>query len=148
MPTGNAVSHAASNEVVNIKELGDAVRRKRDEMRMGLRAVADATGVSASTISRIENGTCQPSTENIVRLAEWLRMPMERFIGARDHAGVEGAPVIYFPQEATPDIVEVHLRADRNLSAEAASALAEMFRVAYKQFSRPADDKHKHGRRK
>jgi transcriptional regulator with XRE-family HTH domain len=148
MPTGNAVNHAVSHEVVNIKELGDAVRRKRDEMRLGLRAVADATGVSASTISRIENGTCQPSTENIVRLAEWLRMPMERFIGARDREKDEAAPVIYFPQEATPDIVEVHLRADRNLTPEGAAALAEMFRVAYKQFSRPSEEQHKHSRRR
>lgn len=146
MPT--ATNHAASNEVVNIKELGDAIRRKRDELKMGLRAVADATGVSASTISRIENGTCQPSTENIVRLAEWLHMPMERFISTRDREGDEGTPVIYFPQEATPDIVEVHLRADRNLSPEAAAALAEMFRVAYKQFSRPPEESHKHSRRK
>lgn len=141
-------NHIASNEVVNIKELGDAIHRKRDELRMGLRAVADATGVSASTISRIENGTCQPSTENIVRLAEWLRMPMERFIGVRDPENEQTAPVIYYPQEATPDIVEVHLRADRNLSPEAASALAEMFRVAYKQFSRPGDEGPKRGRRK
>lgn len=145
MPIPN---NAGNNEVVNIKELGDAIRRKRDEMRMGLRAVADATGVSASTISRIENGTCQPSTENIVRLAEWLRMPMERFIGVRDRENDENAPVIYYPYEATPDIVEVHLRADRNLSSEAAAALAEMFRVAYKQFSRPSEETNKHHRKK
>ncbi|MGH9949844.1 MAG: hypothetical protein ACRD6X_21970, partial [Pyrinomonadaceae bacterium] len=44
-------------------------------------------------------------------------------------------PVIYYPHEATPEIVRAHLRADKNLSPETANALSELFRVAYKQFS-------------
>lgn len=121
--------------LVNVAELGRAIRRERDRRKMGLRAVADATGVSASTLSRIENGTCQPDAENIARLTNWLKMPVERFVGGANGKGKE-QPVIYFPQEAMPDIVEVHLRADKNLSPESASALAELFRVAYTQFSK------------
>ncbi len=45
-------------------------------------------------------------------------------------------PVVYYPQEPTPEIVEAHLRADRNLTPETAAALSELFRVAYTQFSR------------
>lgn len=49
-------------------------------------------------------------------------------------------PVIYFPTESTPNIVEAHLRADRNLKPETAKALAELFRVAYFQFAgKPTD---------
>jgi hypothetical protein len=44
-------------------------------------------------------------------------------------------PVIYFPTESTPNIVEAHLRADRNLNPEMAKSLAELFRVAYTQFA-------------
>lgn len=119
--------------MVDVVELGRAVKRERERRKMGLRAVADETGVSASTLSRIENGTSNPDADNIARLTKWLKMPMERFMGARDD---EQQPIVYFPQEATPDIVEVHLRADRNLTPESASALAELFRVAYQQFSR------------
>jgi len=39
-----------------------------------------------------------------------------------------------------PDIVEAHLRADRNLTPETAKALSELFRVAYQQFSAPGQD--------
>jgi hypothetical protein len=34
-----------------------------------------------------------------------------------------------------PHIVEAHLRANRNLKPETAKALAELFRLAYKQFA-------------
>ena len=44
-------------------------------------------------------------------------------------------PVIYYPTESMPSIVEAHLRADRNLKPDMAKALAELFRVAYTQFA-------------
>ena len=127
----------SEDSLVNVAELGRAVKRERERQKMGLRAVAEATGVSASTLSRIENETCQPDADNIARLTKWLKMPVERFMGANQQRGSkQEQPVIYFPSEATPDIVEVHLRADRNLSTESAAALAELFRVAYTQFSK------------
>jgi hypothetical protein len=49
--------------------------------------------------------------------------------------------VVYYPQEPTPEIVEAHLRADRNLTPETASALSELFRVAYTQFSKSGVEK-------
>jgi transcriptional regulator with XRE-family HTH domain len=132
-----------SKSLVNTVELGRAIRRKREELGLSLRDVADETGVSASTLSRIENGTGKPDADNIARLTGWLNMPMERVMGARpaDAAGESlAAAVHYFPHEATPDIVEAHLRADRNLTPETAKALSELFRVAYAQFSAPGTD--------
>jgi transcriptional regulator with XRE-family HTH domain len=132
-----------SKSLVNTVELGRAIRRRREELGLSLRDVADETGVSASTLSRIENGTGKPDADNIARLTGWLNMPMERVMGApRPGAGEESqaTAVHYFPQEATPDIVEAHLRADRNLTPETAKALSELFRVAYAQFSAPGTD--------
>ncbi|HET6646298.1 MAG TPA: helix-turn-helix transcriptional regulator [Pyrinomonadaceae bacterium] len=126
--------------LVNTEELGRAIRRKRDELGASLRDVADATGVSASTLSRIENGTGKPDADNIARLTTWLDVPMERILGSRSE-GDEGKAVVYFPRESTPEIVEAHLRADRNLTTETASALSELFRVAYAQFSRTGPEK-------
>ncbi len=126
-----------AKSLVNTVELGRAIRRKREELGLSLRDVADETGVSASTLSRIENGTGKPDADNIARLTGWLNMPMERVMGNKP-AGGDSTPVVYFPQEATPDIVEAHLRADRNLTPETAKALSELFRVAYTQFSHPA----------
>ncbi|HEV2762882.1 MAG TPA: helix-turn-helix transcriptional regulator, partial [Pyrinomonadaceae bacterium] len=107
-----------SKSLVNTVELGRAIRRKREEMGLSLRDVADETGVSASTLSRIENGTGKPDADNIARLTGWLDMPMERVMGARKSEEGGEEAVVYFPHEATPDIVEAHLRADRNLTPE------------------------------
>src|SRR4028118_995793 len=98
-----------SKSLVNTVELGRAIRRKREQAGLSLRDVADETNVSASTLSRIENGTGKPDADNIAPLTTRLNMPMERIMSGRG-GNVEGAenaaPVIYFPQEAMPDIVE------------------------------------------
>ena len=127
--------------LVNTGELGRAIRRRRDELKLSLRDVADKTGVSASTLSRIENGTGKPDADNIARLTSWLDMPMERVLAGRHAENQESKAVVYFPHESTPEIVEAHLRADRNLTPETASALSELFRVAYTQFSQSVPDK-------
>jgi transcriptional regulator with XRE-family HTH domain len=127
--------------LVNTEELGRAIRRRREELKLSLRDVADETGVSASTLSRIENGAGKPDADNIARLTSWLNMPMERVLGGRHTNSDEAPAVIYYPHESTPEIVEAHLRADRNLTPETANALSELFRVAYTQFSRSSPDK-------
>src|SRR5688572_3856655 len=118
---------------LNIVELGEYVKRKRQEEKLSLRDVAVKINVSASTLSRIENGIGTPDSATLARLASWLGIPLERLMkgsllngieeGARGEVYTE--PVIYYPTESTPNIVEAHLRADRNLKPEMAKALAE-----------------------
>lgn len=125
---------AFQNEgLINTAELGKAIKRRREELGLSLRDVADKTNVSASTLSRIENGTGRPDADNIARLTQWLDMPVDRLMTKHTNGEVE--PVIYYPHEPTTDIIEAHLRADRNLTPETANALSELFRVAYEQFS-------------
>jgi len=126
---------------VNTEELGSAVRRRREQRNLSLRDVADETGVSASTLSRIENGTGKPDADNIARLASWLDMPIERVMHHGQRNPSDPKAVVYYPHESTPEIVEAHLRADRQLSPETAKALSELFRVAYKQFSQAPNKK-------
>ena len=136
-----------TKSLINTEELGRAIRRRREDLALSLRDVADQTNVSASTLSRIENGTGKPDADNIARLTTWLDVPLERILtGGRESSGVAKA-VVYFPHESTPEIVEAHLRADRNLSPETADALSELFRVAYSQFSRTEPGKSARKRR-
>jgi transcriptional regulator with XRE-family HTH domain len=125
--------------LVNTEELGRAIRRRREELGLSLRDVAAKTSVSASTLSRIENGTGKPDADNIARLTAWLDVPMERILSGRDPQADETKAVVYYPEEPVPEIVEAHLRADRNLTPETAAALSELFRVAYTQFSKSGD---------
>jgi transcriptional regulator with XRE-family HTH domain len=136
----------ADKGLVNTVELGRAIRRKREEQGLSLRDVADQTNVSASTLSRIENGTGKPDADNIARLTAWLDVPMERIMSGRQHDGEDVLPVVFYPHESMPEIIEAHLRADRNLTPETAKALSEMFRVAYNQFSHPGEETRKRRR--
>src|SRR5436190_17762965 len=120
---------------VNTSELGNAVRRRREQEGLSLRDVAELTGVSASTLSRIENGTGKPDADNIARLAAWLDMPIERVMHHGSRNSADPKPVVYYPHESTPEIVEAHLRADRHLTPQTGKALSELFRVAYAQLS-------------
>ncbi len=131
---------AYKNEsLINTQELGRAIKRRREELEMSLRDVADATEVSASTLSRIENGTGKPDADNIARLTNWLDMPIDRVMNKHQDNSEAVDAVVYYPHEATPEIVEAHLRADKNLTPETAKALSELFRVAYTQFSKPKE---------
>jgi transcriptional regulator with XRE-family HTH domain len=139
-PGSKTMAATKNGSFINTKELGRAIKRKREEMGLSLRDVATETQVSASTLSRIENGTGKPDADNIARLTTWLNMPVDRVM--KRNGGNDGAaePVIYYPHESTPSIIEAHLRADRNLTPDTARALAEMFRVAYTQFSKPGEE--------
>src|SRR5216117_1767117 len=130
-----------TKSLINTEEFGRAIRRRRQELALSLRDVADQTNVSASTLSRIENGTGKPDADNIARLTSWLDMPMERILGGARDDSEDRKAVVYYPNESTPEIVEAHLRADRHLTPETASALSELFRVAYTQFSRSPQEK-------
>ena len=118
--------------LINVAELGQYIKRKREGERLSLRAVAKQTQVSASTLSRIENGTGVPDTPTLARLAKWLSIPFERVVTGGSSTE---SPIIYYPQESIPDIVAAHLRADPNLTPVLARALEDLFRVAYNQFS-------------
>lgn len=123
---------SGSDPLINVAELGQYIKRKREREKLSLRAVAKQTQVSASTLSRVENGAGVPDTPTLARLARWLNIPFERVVSG---GGSKEAPIIYYPQESIPDIVAAHLRADPNLTPELAQALEDLFRVAYTQFS-------------
>lgn len=123
------------DNVINTAELGRAIKRRRLEKGLSLRDVANETEVSASTLSRIENGTGTPDADHIAVLTRWLDMPVERVLNPTNSED-EKNPVIFFPHEPVPDIVEAHLRADPNLDTETAKALGELFRVAYTQMAK------------
>lgn len=134
------MASAKNVSLINTRELGRAIKRKREQMGLSLRDVANETQVSASTLSRIENGTGKPDADNIARLTNWLDMPVDRVMKRASKTSDAVEPVIYYPHESTPEIIEAHLRADKNLTPETARALSEMFRVAYTQFSKPGEE--------
>jgi transcriptional regulator with XRE-family HTH domain len=52
--------------------LGEAVRAIREERGISQVQLAQATGFDQAWISRVERGACNPTWQNVVRLAEGL----------------------------------------------------------------------------
>ena len=74
----NEVLKLSAEEKVLARQIGMLFKRYReDEMGVSIRTVADASGIHASTLYRIENGDLtKPAFEDIVRLAEYYRIPI------------------------------------------------------------------------
>lgn len=64
------------------KRLSEEVKAKRTIFdKIGLREAAREIGISAATLSRIENGKT-PDVETMGMICFWLEIPMDNFITA------------------------------------------------------------------
>src|SRR5882724_1671883 len=54
------------------EKLVRAVKRKREAEGLSIRALSVVTGISFSTLARIERGEGQPDNNSKIRLLEWL----------------------------------------------------------------------------
>jgi transcriptional regulator with XRE-family HTH domain len=107
-------------------ELAARLSARRRERGLTLRAAAAEVGVSAATLSRVERGKHLPERDSLSKLVGWL--------GLTDVASGEPHP----PGAATMEAVELHLRADKDLSAADAETIAQMVRLAYERLKRGA----------
>lgn len=62
--------------------VGPRLRKVRDLRGITLAEVAERTGISKSTLSRLENGQRRPSLELLLPLAETYRVPLDDLVGA------------------------------------------------------------------
>lgn len=76
MNTGEDVIAAALSQV------GPRLKRLREQRDLTLTAVAATTGISKSTLSRLENGERRPSLELLLPLAQEYRVPLDDLVGA------------------------------------------------------------------
>ena len=60
------------------------LRRVRLQRRMTLTGVAARTGISKSTLSRLENGQRRPTLELLLALSQLYRVPLDDLVGAPD----------------------------------------------------------------
>lgn len=95
------------------------LRAQRRQKRLSLRDLADETGVSFNTLSRVERGHV-PDLRNLRRIADWLEVPVETFIEPAEEA-------------STPEVIARHLTSDQRLSPEAATKIAQLVEDMYRQ---------------
>ncbi|MER6631267.1 XRE family transcriptional regulator [Streptomyces sp. NPDC000987] len=65
-----------------LAEVGPRLRRIRKERGATLAALSAATGISVSTLSRLESGLRKPSLELLLPLARAHQVPLDELVGA------------------------------------------------------------------
>ena len=116
-----------NDSCIDLEKLAAHVRTKRGDR--GLRAVAEEIGgVSASTLSRIEQGNI-PDLPTFIRVCAWLGVSPEEFIEPNFSLKRKTEPNSEF---RLPDVVEAQLRQDRVLPNSSVDAISEMIRLAYR----------------
>jgi transcriptional regulator with XRE-family HTH domain len=65
-----------------LAEVGRRLRRLRERRGVTLTALAAQTGISKSTLSRLESGQRRPSLELLLPLAKAHHLPLDEFVGA------------------------------------------------------------------
>ena len=65
-----------------LDDVGLRLRRLRGQRGITLTALADATGISKSTLSRLENGQRKATLELLLLLASAYRVPLDDLVGA------------------------------------------------------------------
>lgn len=95
----------------------DATRQAR---KLNWKEVANAAGVSASTLTRMAQGK-RPDVDSFAALAAWSGLRTDAFVRTTRKRK---------PPEPLA-LISTHLRSDKNLSAESAAALDEIIRTAY-----------------
>jgi transcriptional regulator with XRE-family HTH domain len=65
-----------------LDQVGPRLKRIRTQRGVTLAELSEATGISRSTLSRLENGQRRPSLELLLPLAQTHRVPLDDLVGA------------------------------------------------------------------
>jgi transcriptional regulator with XRE-family HTH domain len=93
-----------------LERVAPRLKRVRTHRGMTLTGVAQATGISTSTLSRLETGQRRPTLELLLALSQTYRVPLDDLVGAPEvgdprvrlkHGQVKGRTVI--PLTRQPD---------------------------------------------
>lgn len=103
-----------------------ALDTTRLERKLNWREVASASGVSASTLTRMAQGK-RPDVDSLAALVAWSGLDAGAFVVTAEAR-----------QDAEPmAVIGTYLRSDKHLSPASANALEQIIRAAYEQLRLP-----------
>lgn len=102
---------------IDTLKLSNMIKSKRG--KTGLRETAGQIGISAPTLSRIEQGNL-PDIETYVKICEWLNVSSDHFTTIKH-------------DNNTKDVVIASLRAEKTLSQETVESLVNFINLAFNQ---------------
>ena len=103
-----------------------ALDGQRQARELTWKKVAEESGVSASTLTRIAQGK-RPDVDSLAALSAWSGLEVDRFVKGRSSRREETEPLAQ---------ISTYLRTDPQLNEEAATALDEIVKAAYNRLRR------------
>lgn len=103
-----------------------AVDAHRSAKKLTWKQVAEQSGVSASTLTRIAQGK-RPDVDSLAALKAWSGLNVDDYV--RNSAETNQKP-------ETIAIISTYLRADPNLTPEGAVALEEVIKATYSRIKK------------
>jgi transcriptional regulator with XRE-family HTH domain len=76
------VENSAAAIAAALDQVGRRLRRIRAQRRLTLTAVADTSGISKSTLSRLETGQRRPTLELLLALSQVYQVPLDELVAA------------------------------------------------------------------
>ena len=109
---------------LDTKKFSSMIKSKRG--KKGLRALANDIGISASTLSRVEQGNL-PDIDTYLKLCDWLEVSSEYFVIGKENSEMNSYKGVI-----------AHLRADKTLPPTTSEALIQMINLAYESAKKEA----------
>ena len=106
-----------------------ALDGERQARQFTWRRVAEESGVSASTLTRISQGK-RPDVDSLAALSAWSGLDVDRFVRGGD-SKKEPEPLA---------VISSCLHSDPRLNEDAAAALDQMVKAAYRSMRKAGDD--------
>lgn len=100
----------------------DALDGVRQARSLNWKQVASESGVSASTLTRMAQGK-RPDVDGLAALCSWSGLDADAYVRTEGER----------PEPEPLALITTYLRSDRNLSAEAATALDELIKATYER---------------
>ena len=102
-----------------------ALDAQRLAQRLNWKQVAERSGISASTLTRMAQGR-RPDVDSLAALLNWSGLDATEFVRTESEPGQE--------EDQGPEplaMISTYLRSDPNLSQESATALDELIKATY-----------------
>lgn len=103
---------------VDLNKLSNAIKKNRNGL--SYRIIAEAIGVTAGTVEKIEKGTTKPQLPTYILLCQWLKVDFDFFI--KDTAR---------PNATNKSNAIQNLKSDPLLDPKRANAIIEVIEMAY-----------------
>ena len=80
----NLVDGTSAAIAAALDQVGPRLKRLRTQRQITLTGLADTTGISKSTLSRLGTGQRRPTLELLLALSDTYRVPLDDLVGAPD----------------------------------------------------------------